>query len=172
MSFGSNNFSFHTKRLFIRKLELSDINELYKLESKKEVVQYVTGKVLTYKETEEKLKMWLETFDYKNGFGALAIFLKEEKEFIGVCGILENDEIGYRFLPDYWKKGYGTEILDWLILYAESLGLEKLIAEVVKENIGSLKLLEKHGFNIITEQYCKNTGLPEFVLKLELKQEK
>lgn len=169
MSFVSNNFSFHTKRLFIRKLEISDASELYKLESKKEVVQYVTGKVLSYKETEEKLKMWLETFDYENGFGPHAIFLKEEKEFIGICGVLENDEIGYRFLPNYWKKGFGTEILDWLILYAKNLGLEKLIAEVVKENKGSLRLLEKYGFDIIKEQNCKNTGQPEFVMKLELK---
>lgn len=169
MSIISNNFIFDTNRLLIRKLQLSDVDNLYKLEREKEVVKYITGKVLTYNETEKKLKKWLVTFDYENGYGALAVILKDNKEFIGICGIIENNEIGYRFLPKYWRKGYGKEILEGLILYAKTLGLKKLIAEVVKENIGSLELLKKFNFNIIKEQYCKNTKLPEFVMELDLK---
>ncbi len=168
MRINSNNFDFHTQRLFIRKMNATDVPYLYAMESKPEVVQYITGKVLTYEETAKKLQKWLTTFDYDNGFGALAIFLKDEKEFVGLCGIIHENEVAYRFLPKFWRKGYGKEILDWLILYAEVLELNTLKALVIKENEGSLKLLKRKGFVVVDEQICEHTNLPEFIMELNL----
>jgi ribosomal-protein-alanine N-acetyltransferase len=62
--------------------------------------------------------------------------------------ITQKAEIGY-IIGDkgYWGKGLATEIVNLLCDYAfNRLGLNKLNADVVEENIASARVLEKNGF--------------------------
>lgn len=165
-----NNIVFETERLIAKKIQLSNAKELFELESKEEVVKYVTGKVLNYRETEEKLKKWITNFDYEKGFGVLILHSKKDKEFIGICGLIGDNEVGYRLLPKHWRKGFGTEVLKGLITHASNLGMKYLIAEVIKDNIASVKILEKLGFKFLRDQTCANTGMPEYVMELIVKE--
>ena len=68
---------------------------------------------------------------------------------IGECSLTEHGdsgEIGYMLLPEYWRQGYGTTVVEQLLSLAHNLGLEAVTAATDKENIGSVQLLLKTGF--------------------------
>lgn len=58
-----------------------------------------------------------------------------------------NAEIGYWIGEPYWGKGYATEAVRLLIKFAfEELDLLRIYAKIYEYNIGSMKVLEKTGF--------------------------
>lgn len=159
---------FETNRLRVRKLTISDINDFHKMQSDADVMRYITGKSATFEESVNKLNEWIARYETKVMEWPYAVELKENGNFIGICGIIENNEIGYRFLKAYWYQGYGTELLKGLILFSKQLGLKNLIAEVIIKNEGSYKILKRAGFVVINEQICAYTQLPEYLMNLEL----
>ena len=159
---------FETKRLRVRKLKFSDIEAFHKMQSDIEVMRYVTGKAATYDESVEKLKSWIDIYTIKISEWPFAVELKESNEFIGICGIIEENEIGFRFLKENWGLGYGTEILDGIIRYSRNLGLKNLKAEVIIENERSYKILKRAGFMITRKRVCKEIQLPEYLMELKL----
>jgi len=53
---------------------------------------------------------------------------------------------GFRFLPECWGRGYGTEAEKVLLALAfRELGLERVSCVCEPENVGSWKLMEKCG---------------------------
>lgn len=80
------------------------------------------------------------------------IRMKEQNSFIGEAGIrLSADrfklgEIFYNILPEYWNKGFGTEISKGLIKFGfRRMNLHRVEAGVATENLASIKVLEKAG---------------------------
>ena len=55
-------------------------------------------------------------------------------------------EIRFIVDPAYRRKGLGAHLIEELILFAIDEGLEKLVAEVVDEEVAALKTLERFGF--------------------------
>ena len=68
-----------------------------------------------------------------------------------MCGlisreILEDVDIGYGFLPEFWGQGYGIESAAAVMRYGrEQLGLKRIVAVVSPGNTSSIKLLQKLG---------------------------
>jgi RimJ/RimL family protein N-acetyltransferase len=91
-----------------------------------------------------------------------AIMYKDNQtpKYIGTISLHSIDwisrkgEVGYMIGDkNYWGKGVATEIIGMISDYAfDRLGLNKLTAGAVEGNIGSIKALEKNGF----EQYGIN----------------
>jgi RimJ/RimL family protein N-acetyltransferase len=55
-------------------------------------------------------------------------------------------EVGYRYFKEFWGKGIGTEAARVCVEFARTdLNIKKLIALIMPENIGSIKLAEKLG---------------------------
>lgn len=146
-----------TERLILRKLTPEDLDDMFLLDSNPDVVKYVGIKPLTKKE--ESLKMIENLINQykKNGTARLAVIEKESNRFIGWSGIkLLTDEIngfknvyelGYRFLPEFWGKGYATEsALASLDLGFNQLNADKIYAYADIENENSHKILTKLGF--------------------------
>jgi ribosomal-protein-alanine N-acetyltransferase len=84
-----------------------------------------------------------------------SVVLKATQKIIGTVMIFNFDyeakhaEIGYVFHKNHWGKGYGTEAVSMMDNFAfESLDLHKLHASVVDTNIGSVRVLEKNGFEL------------------------
>ena len=159
---------FETNRLRVRKLTFSDINDFHEMQSDAAVMRYITGKVATFEESTAKLNEWISRYETKVMEWPYAVELKENGSFIGICGIIENNEIGYRFLKLFWGKGFGKELVEGLILFSKGIGLKSLQAEVIIENIGSYTILKRAGFVVVKEQICKYTQLPEYIMQLEL----
>ena len=79
--------------------------------------------------------------------------MKESGKVIGFCGIkyipeIDLPEIGYRYLKEYWGRGIGTEAARACVEFArDDLGIEKLVALIIPENSGSIRIAEKLGMS-------------------------
>ncbi|WP_281616169.1 GNAT family protein [Flammeovirga sp. SubArs3] len=77
-------------------------------------------------------------------------------DFCGVIGLIRledihrlNAEIGYWIGEKYWNKGIITEAIEQVTQYGfETLQLERIFAGVFDYNKGSMKALEKNGFQL------------------------
>ena len=88
----------------------------------------------------------------KFGFGLWLVESRESGILMGMCGLLKREaledvDIGYAFVPEFWLKGYALESALAVISYArEPLGLKRVVAIVNCDNESSIRLLERIGF--------------------------
>lgn len=142
-----------TERLILRCISLKDKEEMYQMYTNAAVHKY-TGEPLI--ESMEEMERAIQTriINYeKYGYGRWATILKDGMQFIGWAGLAylpEFDEIdiGYRFLPKYWGKGYATEVSQAILTYGfDNLQLERIIAIAMNENKASIRVMEKIGMH-------------------------
>ena len=83
-------------------------------------------------------------------WGSWIVIRKSDDRIIGDIGFKgkpdknKTVEIGYGLLQSYWNNGYATEAVEALIEWAfHTSKVEKVIAETLKENDGSIRVLEK-----------------------------
>lgn len=87
----------------------------------------------------------------EKGFGLYLMELKDWNTPIGMCGLIKRDflpdpDIGFALLPEFEGKGYGYESASAVLTYGhKNLGMQKIAAITVKENVNSIHLLEKIG---------------------------
>jgi [ribosomal protein S5]-alanine N-acetyltransferase len=113
-----------------------------------EVTRYLTGRALTLEMEQE----WYTRVSKSENDWVWAIFVGDKH--IGSTGIHKIDWLNRRATTgnmigekSEWKKGYGSEAAALRTKFAfEELGLHKLQTEVVVENIGSRRALEKTGY--------------------------
>ena len=88
------------------------------------------------------------------GFGFYLTELKEGNTPIGMCGLikretLEDVDIGYALLPEYWGKGYAFEAASAVLTYGkDTLSLKRIVAITAEDNHASARLLEKLGLHL------------------------
>lgn len=158
-----------TKRLILRKLEEADYERLFLLDSNAEVMKYIGMPTLSkVEESKEVVKMIMQQYE-DNGVGRLAVIEKESELLIGWSGLKLNTsevnghqnfyELGYRFLPETWGKGYATESGKASLEY----GFNDLKAEIIYayahcENLASNHILTKLGFEK-TDEFTEPDGI-------------
>lgn len=146
-----------TERLILRKLTEDDVDNIFLLDSNPEVMKYVGVSPITVKEESAKMLENIINQYQNNGTGRLAVIEKESNRFIGWSGIkLLTDEVngfknvyelGYRFLPEFWGKGYATEAaLASVDLGFNQLNADKIYAYADVGNESSNHILTKLGF--------------------------
>ena len=141
-----------TPRLRLRQMELSDAPAMFDLNSDPEVIRYTGDVAFDDLEGAVKVIYYVQAQYAANGMGRLTVEIIETGEFIGWCGLKffpETGEVdlGYRWSRRFWGKGYGTEAAEACLLYGfDVLGITKIKAKAMPENIGSLRILEKTGF--------------------------
>ncbi len=105
----------------------------------------------------------------RHGFGLWLIELKETCAPAGVCGLLKRDaledvDIGYSLVPEYWSRGYAFEAASAVLAHARArLGLRRVVAITDAENQSSIRLLEKLGF-----RYERMLRMPDDASELKL----
>ncbi|MEL6341755.1 MAG: GNAT family N-acetyltransferase [Myxococcota bacterium] len=144
-----------TPRLLLRPHHLSDVPFMVRLNDDPDVVRY-TGDV-AFEDPSEAVAVVrsLQRQFAARRMGRLIAIERATGEPVGWCGLkFREDEgvvdLGYRFLKDRWGRGYATEAGQACVRYGfDDLGLASMIAEVVPENKGSVRVLEKLGFRRI-----------------------
>lgn len=146
-----------TQRLILRKFEETDAERLFLLDSDPEVMKYIGVPPLSdISESENVIKMIQQQY-LDNGVGRLAVIEKESGLLIGWSGLkLITQEIngynniydlGYRFIPEYWGKGYALESAKASLDFGfNDLKAETIYAHAHSENEGSNHILRKLGF--------------------------
>ena len=91
--------------------------------------------------------------DSQDGYYLIAE-LRESGERIGTCCVFPEDgiyDIGYCVHRNYWRQGYGTELVGLLAAWVQERGGAAVTAEAARENRASCALLEKCGFQAVRE---------------------
>lgn len=163
---------FETNRLLIRKLKKTDISAFHKMQSNLLVMQYTTGITKSLEAHRVELDDLISKYnELNNDFWIYAIERKLDSVFIGTLALVKNeneDEIGYRFLQEFWRKGFGTEVCEGIINYCRKNNFVKLTAYVVDENIAFHKILQKLNFKFVKKQIAEDLQLQESKYELNL----
>lgn len=114
--------SIYTKRLDLRRIQLSDAEIITKLANHTAIAS--TTMRMPYPCTIEYIETWIKRDSQLGGkdSGFFVISLKESNEIIGVIGLEvepedERAELGYWLGIDYWSKGYCTEAAEAMLEY-------------------------------------------------------
>ena len=155
------NFYIETRHLILRNLEPSDLKGMFRLDSDPLVHTYLGNKpVKTLTESEDIIKAIVKQY-HTIGIGRWAAIEKSSGDFIGWSGLRFNNDltyndttnfydVGYRFIPKYWGKGYATESAVAALDYGfNQMNLETIngIAEI--GNLASNRVLQKIGLQFI-----------------------
>ena len=145
-----------TERLHLRRLTGEDLDDIHGLMSDPDVMRFSLDGPMSRKQVAGWLDGVLRSYD-ENGWGRYRVEEKQTGRFAGVCGFLlwpdvdgrREVEIGYRFLPDTWGKGYATEAASACrdVGFGE-FGLTRLVSLIEAENVASWKVAEKVGMRL------------------------
>ncbi|MFL5729061.1 MAG: GNAT family N-acetyltransferase [Cytophagaceae bacterium] len=145
-----------TERLILREILPSDDEAMFRMDSDKEVHKYLGNKPLTeIRQARENIVSIRQQY-VENGIGRCAVIYKGSLEFMGWCGIklvkTETNkhsnyyDIGYRFMPAYWGKGFATESARAALKYGfTEMNLSVIYGTALAANKSSLHVLEKIG---------------------------
>ncbi len=87
----------------------------------------------------------------EHGFGLYLVELKDDLRPIGMCGLLrretlEDVDLGFAFLPQYWGQGYAFESTKAVLAHGRAdFDLKRIVALTSSDNEASIRLLEKLG---------------------------
>jgi RimJ/RimL family protein N-acetyltransferase len=141
-----------TERLSLRHFDFDDAEFIVRLLNEPSFVEFIGDKgVRTIEDAREYLQKGpLDSYE-RFGYGLNMVELKEAGQAIGMCGLvrretLDDADIGYAFLEQYWSRGYARESAEAVLDHArDTLGLDRIVAIVTPKNHSSIKLLEKIG---------------------------
>lgn len=152
-----------TERVFLKKANIQDSPLAYKnFFCEEKSAKYMFWKVpKSIEETEVKIKNWINEFGDDVFY---FIYLKENDEPIGfLSGVNLDDttfgELGICLGTNYVGKGLGTEIMIGFINYLKSNGIKLIKYSAFSENIASINLAKKLGFQFIES---KNTFVKKY----------
>lgn len=158
-----------TDRIEHRAFTLDDCEAFYRLNSHPEVMRFTGEPPLT--SVEDARQAISEYPDFQTvGYGRWACVLKETRDVIGFCGLkylpeLNEVDVGFRFLPEYWGQGIATETCSACIAFGfDVLKLDRILGLVLTENEASIRVLEKCGLTRHGEITCDG----ECALKYEI----
>jgi len=145
-----------TERLLLREIIPEDAEGFFSMDSNPEVVKYIGIKPLTNISQSVEMIKNIRTQYRENGIGRWAVIKKENHQLIGWSGLKLIKEInnhknihdlGYRFTPEHWGKGYATESSSAVLDFGfNTMNLEKIYAYADVNNDASNYVLRKLGF--------------------------
>ena len=141
-----------TERLILRQLSTDDAEFILRLLNEPSFIQNIGDRGVRTLDDAHSYILRVPVASYeKNGFGLNLVTVKETGASIGMCGLIKRDaledvDIGYAFLPEYWSRGYAVEAAIAVKEYARTvIGLKRLVAITDPENQASIRVLEKIG---------------------------
>lgn len=163
-----------TARLTIRTLEPRDAEPWLAMVTDPDVRRFLPPGPAP---TEEAFQRAIErrgAMEREYGYAMWAVDVKEPGTFIGQCGLLPVErtgpeiEIAYHFNKASWNRGYATEAAIAVLRHGLGIGLDRVIAIVLPDNIGSWRVAEKAGMRFEgTATYYNLPGLKKYVAERE-----
>jgi len=144
---------FETDRLILKKILLSDAENIFEYASNKEIAKYLSWNPHQTIEDTKKF-ICMVTQNYMDGEpSSWAIYHKMDQKTIGTIGFVnynsdhKRGEVGYALSPKYWRRGLTTEALQTVLSFGfYSLELIRIEARCFVENKPSELLLLKNNF--------------------------
>jgi len=142
-----------TKRLFLRRLVRDDAEFILRLLNEPSWLEFIGDKnVYSLNDAKKYIELVSMTMYQRYGFGLFLVCAKETSIPLGLCGLMKRDnlddaDLGYAFLPEFWHKGFALEAVESVIDYAKNTHqLSRILALSKSSNTPSIKLLNKVDF--------------------------
>ncbi|AWA30084.1 N-acetyltransferase [Flavobacterium magnum] len=151
------NFSpfpiLESHRLLLRRLTADDVEQVYRLRSDPQTMQYIPRPLVTdHDGAMAHIDLIKERIDANEAIN-WAITLKGAPELVGIIGFYRTQkehfrsEIGYMLLPEHSGKGIATEAANLALDYGFAvLGFHSVEAVIAPENEASERVLIKNNF--------------------------
>jgi len=144
--------SIETDRLILRKLKVSDFEDMYEYSKSDEVTKYLLWRSHPDEQYTRDYLKYIQSRYRAGDFFDWALEHKETGKMIGTCGFAKLDydnnsaEIGYVINPAFWHKGYASEAVKKVIDFGfHTLNLHRIEARYIVGNEFSRKVMEKCG---------------------------
>ncbi|QLE87112.1 GNAT family N-acetyltransferase [Shewanella sp. Scap07] len=164
-----------TPRLIIRQFIMDDAQAVLYFNAPEEVNRYTgdAGLCNSLEDAEGIINnVWLKEYA-QYGFARWAVVEKASGKVIGFCGFkfetrINAVDIGYRFHPDYWGKGYATEANQACIDYARAhLDIDQVFGEVLPDNHASAHVLKKLGMQFIRQYQDEGYTIDSYAMNIK-----
>ena len=158
-------FYLETERLIMRDILETDVDGMFELDSDPLVHKYLGNKPIKTKDQAVNIIQFIHNQYKELGIGRFATIEKASGDFIGWSGLKLNSDkketlngkthfydIGYRYIPRFWGKGYAIESSIVTLEYGfNKLNIETICGAAEIENIASNKVLQKIGLKFINQ---------------------
>lgn len=146
-----------TARLYCRSWKDSDLFLILDLHQNQEVMKYFPG-IASVESCKQFLKKMQGVFNL-HAYAYLPVIKKDSNEFIGWVGISNQKyleppfvDIGWRILPQFWGKGFATEMASAFLRYGfNECGLNEIFAVAPKSNLPSITVMKRIGMDFESE---------------------
>lgn len=143
--------SLTTDRLALRRFTTGDLDLLVRLHTDIRVMRHAGG-VQTREQSQELLTTrFLAYYEQHPGLGVWATLERSTGDCVGLhlLNHVRGEsfiQVGYLLYPEYWGRGYATEMAVRVLRYGfETLGLPQIVAITALENTASQRVLRKAG---------------------------
>ncbi|MFZ3464132.1 GNAT family N-acetyltransferase [Vibrio harveyi] len=154
-----------TKRLTLRLVSVEDAPFILELYNQPDFYRFVGDKqIRTLEEAKRYIQDNMLRMQELKGVSLLVVETNHDKQPVGICGLVKHDtltafDIGYGYLPSAYGKGYAKEAASVVVDFArEEMNIENLVAITNNDNIRSISLLEKLGFQFERVEQTYDNG--------------
>jgi len=163
-----------TERLILREFVLDDVDVLIDILGNPEAMRFSLGT-----KSRDEIVEWVKWRIWASGCNLpaqYAVVCKQASTFIGFCGPIPFEdpegeaehEMAFRYKPEFWNKGIGTEALQsCLDLAFLRFDLPAVLAVVEEANVGSVRVLEKAGLRYVRDTFYHDIPVKKYVMKKE-----
>ncbi|HZF25151.1 MAG TPA: GNAT family N-acetyltransferase [Steroidobacteraceae bacterium] len=162
--------SIETPRLILERLTLADAEFIFGLVNQPSFVEFIGDKCVRNLDDARDYLLKGPIASYEaHGFGLYLTKLKHDRTPIGMCGLVKREalddvDVGFAFLPEYWSKGYAVESAAAVLEQGRNaFGLRRIVGIARPDNRGSIRVLEKLGMKFERRVQIMPEG-PEDVL--------
>jgi len=142
-----------TERLFVREMDSAlDAEFVFELLNSPKFLKYIGDRgVRSVEQAADFIETRYRQSYRDHGYGLWTVTCRDGAQ-VGICGFvrrphLDSPDLGFAFLPEYERLGYGYESAKAVIAFAKSdLAFSRVLAITSQDNDASGKLLEKLGF--------------------------
>ncbi|WP_017734029.1 GNAT family N-acetyltransferase [Nafulsella turpanensis] len=163
--------NLNTNRLLLDPIGLSDADFVLELVNLPDWVKYIGERQV---HSLEAAKDYISKMTNNSKIKYWVVKLKEDRTAIGVVTFIKRDylqhhDVGFAFLPNYRKQGYAYEATVAVIddVKRNRLSHTHILATALEDNVKSIKLLEKLGFQFDTEIWVEDAGLLLYSLAID-----
>ena len=126
----------------LRPITAEDTDFMVRLVSDPSVTKYLPGMITNHSMMESWIRS-LRDSDYE-------YIVQHDGIEIGECSLTltadHTAEIGFMLLPQFWRRGFGTEVVQQLLEKADQLQVAEVTATTDVKNTAAVQLLTKMGF--------------------------
>jgi RimJ/RimL family protein N-acetyltransferase len=153
-----------TERLVIRRFTARDLDLLVRLHSDERVMRYAGGTLERAGSEKVLAERILGYYDHHPGLGIWATHERATDDCVGLHLLnhirgASHVQVGYLLYPEYWGRGYATEMAVRVLRYGfAELGLPQIVAITDIPNVDSQNVLLKAGLRRNGERFFAHYG--------------